>query len=802
MTKEIHFDKTDRAISKSNEDLLDLNEYINGICALINQTFQEKKSACIGIVGKWGDGKTSAINLCINKLKKEYKIIKNVNFTAVIIFLIAAWLFSLLLKSNLTVIIEKLIFIYTITINFLGSRLNLILVSSLILLCLYKQVINLFYNFFKALRKLFSFWFLKNQYIEIRFSPWDCSDKNQIFKEYLKSLAKDLFLFSPTVSSLLLTYSKEITGVNLAPLAKAVNPYSNIATLKQEITNILEHSNKRIIVVIDDFDRIHCNEIFNMLKLIGSIANFPNIVNIVAYDKDYISEELKECFKDKKTSKDKINRYLQKIIQDELPLPKISHEKIFNIFMPKLDEIISDFDYNKEELISNYKNTLGGYLINIRNVKKLLNAFEFHYKIFRARKININIIDLLFITALKTFNFELWQKIYNIGKDLFMSDIGSSSYFTEQVREENRSDFYEKKLNFNTLNPQELNILGTLIPSILENDIRHIYCIDDKEQFDLKRLMSSQETFNLYFEFNPPESNLKEIIKQMTSSSFNRISIEHILRTDIDFSDLRDFLKSKQYRDKIDKNVILNFIELILLSTKVYESFEENNFVMRFLSNDNVYMQSTDSKAIENKFYSLISQSEKDINFNALVDSIFSWLLYDTESNSREKLRTLTDDEKVIQEKILPILKEKFENSDIFNLSLNTIYTFYYSFNQINSEYKTILQDKILNYCKAKDNEELLDLFVHLMTINWNDKRSLNILDGDVFIKEAKDIIREKLTIMSGNKDIMNKSQYMFTYYDSNYITSGEMWSNKPYHIVNFILKWCLNENKEEISYE
>ena len=56
-----------------NEDCLNWQHYINGICTCIQQTFANNENVCIGIVGEWGHGKTSAINMCLEQLKGKYK---------------------------------------------------------------------------------------------------------------------------------------------------------------------------------------------------------------------------------------------------------------------------------------------------------------------------------------------------------------------------------------------------------------------------------------------------------------------------------------------------------------------------------------------------------------------------------------------------------------------------------------------------------------------------------------------------------------------------------------------------------
>ena len=54
-----------------NEDCLNWQHYINRICTCIQQTFANNENVCIGIVGEWGHGKTSAINMILEQLKTE-----------------------------------------------------------------------------------------------------------------------------------------------------------------------------------------------------------------------------------------------------------------------------------------------------------------------------------------------------------------------------------------------------------------------------------------------------------------------------------------------------------------------------------------------------------------------------------------------------------------------------------------------------------------------------------------------------------------------------------------------------------
>lgn len=196
--------------------------------------------------------------------------------------------------------------------------------------------IKRFYNSFK---RMFCSLFLVEDYVKIWFSPWSCSDDRQLMQEYLKTIAESFGFDFGLASNLFLKYSKLIIGKDLNWVTNLFSPTTNLSELKRKIANKLKNSNKRIVVIIDDLDRIQCDEIYNVLKLIGSVANFPNVINILAYDKSYIVEELKKCVPST-FEKNKASKYLEKIINIECPLPKIEDSTLKEYLFNHLDKMI------------------------------------------------------------------------------------------------------------------------------------------------------------------------------------------------------------------------------------------------------------------------------------------------------------------------------------------------------------------------------------------------------------------------------------------------------------------------------
>ena len=87
-------------INTYNEDILDLDLFIDGIQTEILQAFSSKDNYTIGIVSNWGDGKSSVVNLLIEKLLKKSKLLKGQIFSHIILFASALVLPSIWIFFN------------------------------------------------------------------------------------------------------------------------------------------------------------------------------------------------------------------------------------------------------------------------------------------------------------------------------------------------------------------------------------------------------------------------------------------------------------------------------------------------------------------------------------------------------------------------------------------------------------------------------------------------------------------------------------------------------------------------------
>ncbi|XKX05610.1 P-loop NTPase fold protein [Tenacibaculum maritimum] len=136
-------------------------------------------------------------------------------------------------------------------------------------------------------------------YILIDFNPWLNISLNSILQDFFNTLEKSLKEYSFDVSKNIRKYSNSVLSIHKNDVTESVLKGINLilkSSLTEEFNNLndlLKKLNKRIVIIIDDFDRLQANEIFEILKLIRNTAGFDTFTYVVAYDKEYLVKSLK-----------------------------------------------------------------------------------------------------------------------------------------------------------------------------------------------------------------------------------------------------------------------------------------------------------------------------------------------------------------------------------------------------------------------------------------------------------------------------------------------------------------------------
>lgn len=269
----------------------------------------------------------------------------------------------------------------------------------------------------------------ENKPIIMDFSPWNYSDKNNLISLFFQSLKIKLGLegnekLKNDIGTALSNYADAfevlsivpIFGQGLATLLKTIAKSEgnnlmqvpDLDTTKKILEERLKENNQKIIIVIDDIDRLTNIQIRDIFQLVKQVADFPNIIYILSMDRGVVSRALEEVHKIDG------NQYLEKIIQLPFEIPELSKSKLNSIFFSKLDKIIKELPYNviwDEDYWGNiFRNCIEPYIKTLRDVNRVINTFSFRYAMLYEETC---FEDMIAITTIEVLEPKLYKWIYN-----------------------------------------------------------------------------------------------------------------------------------------------------------------------------------------------------------------------------------------------------------------------------------------------------------------------------------------------------------------------------------------------------
>lgn len=110
----------------------------------------------------------------------------------------------------------------------------------------------------------------------------------------------------------------DMTKSTASALALHSTKSPSLQDLRKEIGAALAAEKSRLILLIDDLDRISPSEVAAMVRAVKAVANFPNTVYLLAYDPEAIAHALETQLEVKDG-----RHYLEKIIQVPIPVPEL-----------------------------------------------------------------------------------------------------------------------------------------------------------------------------------------------------------------------------------------------------------------------------------------------------------------------------------------------------------------------------------------------------------------------------------------------------------------------------------------------
>ena len=451
----------DKPIEKADEDLLGRSDFAKQFGKSICE-YDSKDGLVIGLYGKWGSGKTSIINMAISEIpvyEDEAQKIEN----------------------------EKW----------------------------YSRV-------YKGIKKIFTSQKTEEEDqchypIVIKFSPWNYSDKNNLISLFFYELKNKLGVAKDEenkekIGKAISQYSDiidvlsfiPVAGPAIAPILKTISKSKGAKLMqapslndaKEKLCEALKDFNHKIIVFIDDIDRLTTPQIKDIFQLVKQVGDFPNIIYVLTMDREIVCNALSEYHNIDG------DEYLKKIVQVSFEVPEIDKTTVHEILRDRLNDIVHK-STNEEEFENNkyfetvLEKCVNPYVNNIRDVNRLLNAFRFKYG---ALCEETSFVDLLAITAIEIFEPKLYEWI--IDNAIYVC--GPQSYDDLRKYEKRTYEYYKNEFKQLGLNSESsIRMLKSMFPQFARS-IHYIgeYSHSDDLQLLRDNRIASVEKFDLYFMFD------------------------------------------------------------------------------------------------------------------------------------------------------------------------------------------------------------------------------------------------------------------------------------------------------------
>ncbi|MFV3126324.1 KAP family P-loop NTPase fold protein [Niveispirillum sp. KHB5.9] len=286
------------------------------------------------------------------------------------------------------------------------------------------------------------------------------------------------------------TLGKTIKYLQALPRKQKEGP--TVEQTKRRIAERLRGLPVRLVCVIDDLDRLHPDEMVEVMRLVRSVADFPNMTYVLAYDQTVLAKGIQTACRVEDG-----NRYLEKIINTTVRVPSPELYNLFDWFIHLLlhRRIVRD-DGDIAELIGC---NIGEPFATPRAVLQTLDAVEAALKAI-GKKVENNALIWLQILRINYLDLYLWAFEYLKIHHTFAKNVDPNA---KRIMASN----FKTLAEFHNMNGNLLGSFGKFLPGFsLEFNFRpeDLFNNDPPLSAHAYRDLRSTDHFMVYFNLHPP----------------------------------------------------------------------------------------------------------------------------------------------------------------------------------------------------------------------------------------------------------------------------------------------------------
>ena len=259
--------------------------------------------------------------------------------------------------------------------------------------------------------------------IPIAFNPWYLATEGALIQNFYASIERELEqrYLVPGLHRLLNRYRELLTfGLRSAGFSFQLPIRDDPTRLRGELESWIARSECRLVIVIDDIDRLQAAEALSVFKLVALSARLQHTIFILSFDDQVIRTMLQETAKVDPT-------FLDKVIQKPLPLPPAEPRDIdrFLLFSDAsgrgvhrsaLDQLFDELKIATDRRQEFDKKIVYFYLTHLRPLFPTLRQAKRYLNSLRATLPpivdEVDLYDLVLLEILQVFFSAIYRDVW------------------------------------------------------------------------------------------------------------------------------------------------------------------------------------------------------------------------------------------------------------------------------------------------------------------------------------------------------------------------------------------------------
>lgn len=412
-----------------------------------------------------------------------------------------------------------------------------------------------------------------NNIAVVNFDPWFFNSEEQLLTTFYSAIENAITEIAPqkasSIKKFFRNYSNKLSfalspEISIGPI-KISLPLNKDQTdetpnqIKEKLVSELKEIEGRVIVLIDNIDRLDPSELMLIFKLVRLCSDFPNFIYVLAFDQYQVRNILE---KQLEIDAD----FLEKIIQIDINLPKIDQTQVDSFVNDGINEIAELHQIHFEENIGErfggiYQKYIKSHIADLRTAKRYLNAASFSMPLVKGE---VNYADFLALEFIRVFSPTAFNEIPKYEKELTSFDvmyIGRGDNFHRRERFEIFQKFREWLRNNN--DDEDLyraceEIIGFLFPifgAYIRNPSNPQYVTHDlRPAYERSQHIASPTHFKRYFRLQIDSGDIPTTIISSFVQTLNSSTIETPVNYFVDF--MKAFKEKKQLPQLLEKLIV------------------------------------------------------------------------------------------------------------------------------------------------------------------------------------------------------------------------------------------------------